>query len=92
MSTYLTMKKRFPTKWTNEVFHKFLLINVKSPDVLFCHIIDGTLNPKLKATDFLSMTSTTLQVLTRATPHYNIHTSIDTIWPDTNPWTIRKKQ
>lgn len=34
---FLHMKKLFPINWTHEVFCKFLLINIKSPDVLFCH-------------------------------------------------------
>ena len=45
----ITMNKLFPIKQTNELFCKFLLIKVKPPDVLLRHIMDGTLNSKLKA-------------------------------------------
>mmetsp|Transcript_20990 Transcript_20990/g.21373 ORF Transcript_20990/g.21373 Transcript_20990/m.21373 type:complete len:84 (-) Transcript_20990:782-1033(-) len=64
------MKKLYPIRWTNEVFCKFLLINVKSPNVLLCHIMDGTLNPKLKAKEYFSMNNTTLQVLAQALPRF----------------------
>ena len=43
----LTLKKIFPATLANEVFCKFLLINIKSPYIKLRHILDGTLNPKL---------------------------------------------
>ena len=92
LTVSFTMKKLFPIKWVNEVFHKVLLINVKSPDVLFRHIMDGTLNRKLKANDQLSMNNTTLQVLARATPRFNIRSSINSNLTDTTSLTIRKKK
>ena len=85
MTFSFTMKKRFPIKWRNQVFSKFLLINVKLPNVLIRHIMDGTLNSKLITNYHLSMNNTTLQVLARATPRFNIHfgiksSSFDSIW------------
>ena len=44
LNVSLDMKTIFPIRWINEVFHKFLSINTKSPDVLCRHIIHGTLN------------------------------------------------
>ena len=86
MKVFLTMKKLFPTTWANEVFRKFLLIDIKSPDKLLCHILDGTLNPKPRANNFLSMNNTTLQVFARSTPCFNV--PINT--KDTKPWSIQK--
>ena len=86
MMVALTMHKLFPTKWANEVHHKLILINVKSPNTLLRHILDETLNPKLKANNFLSMNNTTLQVLARATSCFNISINNE----DTEPWSIRK--
>ena len=92
LTVSFTMKELFPIRWTNEVFCKFLLINIKSPDVLLCHIVDGTLNHKLNANDHLSMNSTTLQVLAPASPGFNIRSSINNSLTDTTPWSIRKKK
>ena len=72
MTVSLTMQKLCPTKWANEVLNKLILIDIKSPNILLCHILDGTFNPKLKANNLLSMNNTTLQVLARAIPHFNI--------------------
>ena len=91
MTASLTMKKLFPIKWTNEVSCKFLLINVNPSDVLLRHIMDGTLNLILKSNDFLSMNSTTLQVLVRATLRFNIRTGIER-WSETTTWILRKKK
>ena len=92
MMNSLTMKKLFPTTSANEVFCKFLLIDIKSPDILLRHILDGTLNPKLQPNNFLSMNNTTLQVLACATPRFNIRIGNE----DTNLWSkprsIRKKK
>ena len=72
MMVSLTMQKLFPTKWANEVLRKLILINVKSLDTLLRHILDETLNPKLKANKFCTMNNTTIQALARATPRFNI--------------------
>ena len=92
MTASLTMKNLFPIKLTTEVCHKFLLINVKSPDILLLHIMDWTLNTKLKPNDYLSMNNTILQVLLRATPCFNILIGIDKSLTDTTQCTIRKKK
>ena len=76
----------------NEVFREFLLIDIKSPDTHLCHILDGTLNPKLQANNFLSMNNTTLQVLARATPHFNIRIGNKDTNPWAKPWSIRNKK
>ena len=60
MMVSFTKKKLYLTTWTNGVFCKFLLINIKSPDILHCHVLDGTLSPKLQANNFLSMNNNTL--------------------------------
>ena len=88
----LTMKKIFPTTWTNEVFCKFLLINIKSPDILLRHILNGTLNPKLQTNNFLSMNNTTLQVLARVISHFNIRIGNEDTNPWSKPWFLRKKE
>ena len=88
MMVSLTMKKLFPTTWANEVLRKLLLINIKSPDILLRHILNGTLNPKLKANNFLSMNNTTLEVLALVTPRFNINISNK----DTKPWSFQKKE
>ena len=86
MMVALTMHKLFPTKWANEVHRKLILINVKSPNTLLRHILDETLNTKLKANKLCTMNNTTIQVLARATPQFNI--PFDNM--DTEPWSIRK--
>ena len=60
MMVVLTMHKLFPTKWANEVHRKLILINVKSPNTLLRHILDETLNTKLKANKFCTMNNTTI--------------------------------
>lgn len=92
LTVSFNMMKLFPIRWTNEVFHKFLLSNVKSPDVLLHHIIDETLNPKLKANNYLSINNTTHQILARASTYFaidrmhNVNTAFNGI-----TWAIRKK-
>ena len=88
MTVFFTMQKLFPTKWTNKVLNKLILIDNKSPNILLCHILDGTLNPKLKVNNLLSMNNTTFQVLARATPHFTIPISNE----DTKPWSFRKME
>ena len=44
LTVSFTMKRRFLIRWTNEVFCKFLLINIKSPDVqltLDCNLVSA---------------------------------------------------
>ena len=89
LTVSFNMKKLFPIRWTNEVFCKFLLINVKSLDILLHHIMDGMFNPKLKSNIYLSMNNTTLQVLARASPHFSIDCKYNV---DTTSWTIGKKR
>ena len=86
LAVSFTMEKPFPIRWTNKVFCKFLLINIKSSDVLLRHSMDGTLNPRLKINDYLSMNNTTLQVLAQASPRFNIRSSIDNSLTDTTLW------
>ena len=86
MMVALTMHKLFPTKWANEVHRKLILINVKSPNTLLRHILDETLNTKLKANKFCTMNNTSIQVLARATPQFNIPFDNE----DTEPWSVRK--
>ena len=89
LTVFFNMKKLFPIRWVIEVFCKVLLINVKSPGVLLRHIIDGTLNPKLKANTYLSMNNTTLQALARASPCFSIDHKLNL---DTTSWMIQKKR
>ena len=88
MVVSLTMQKLFPTTLAIEVLSKLILNNIKSPNTLLCHILDGTLNPKLKANNFLSMNNTTFQVLALATPRFNIPIGNE----DIKTWTLRKME
>ena len=75
--------KWFSIRWENEVFFKLLWIHIKTPDLLLRHIIHGTLYPKLKTNKYLSLTTTTLQVLAQASPRFCVdwkHTSDEAEW------------
>ena len=78
------MQKIFPTKQANEVQRKLILINIKSQNKLLCHILDETLNTKLKANEFCSMNNITIQDLARVTPQFNIPFDNE----DTEPWSF----
>ena len=68
MKVSLTMQKLFPTRWTNQVLCKLILINIKLPDTLLCHFLDENLNPNLKTNKSFTMNPATIQALARGTP------------------------
>ena len=67
----LDMEKLFPIKWTNEVIHLLLSVNIRSPAMLLRHITSGTFNGVLKSKEYIGMmNSTTIQVLTNALANF----------------------
>ena len=67
------IEKILPIKWTNEVYSKFLSINIDSAAVLLHHITNKTSNQELKRNKLFMMNNTKIQALASVSAEYQMN-------------------